>query len=112
MKDVPVSTAMLADRMGWSRQKAHRELLAIDRAFPGVVRRRGKGGYLWAYASQLAAHIPGLRETPLEREVRILREQQAELTQRLDIEVATNLEFRRKAAEWYGRVIKPGVRKA
>lgn len=96
-----MTPSRLAEHMGWSARTAQRRMLAIEAIVPGTVRRVGKRGTMVALASKLAPYIHGLRETPLEREVRLLREQTSELAQRLDAEVAARLTFQRQANDWF-----------
>ena len=79
-------------------------MLAVERAFPGVVSRRGKRPQLYATAKLLAPHVKGLQEDPKDREIRLLRTRMGELEKRLDAEVEARLEFQRNANRWFMKV--------
>jgi hypothetical protein len=89
LTDLQVTPSVLAEQMGWSRFRAYREMLRIERAFPGVVRRQGNR--LVADESKIAPHIHGFKPSRLELEVRRLRAELQELGQRLDAEVRARL---------------------
>lgn len=101
--DFEMTAAMLAERAGWSRHKAYRKMLAIEKAVPGVIRRR-PGNVLVAFASDLARHVRGLRPSALEREVKALRGQVGELSQELAAETRARLAFQEIAHKWFARV--------
>ena len=96
---VVVTPALLAEQMGWSRQKAWREMVRVERAYPGVVTRKGKQPV--AEAHRLGPHILGMRPSRVEREVTMLRNRVDELEQQLAAEAKARAEFQRKAFEWF-----------
>jgi hypothetical protein len=99
-----MTPVILAEHMGWSRVRAWREMVRIEAAYPGVVERRGAHRTPVAEARVLAMHIRGMRETPAEREVRLLRVRLAELEQRVDAESQARIQFQSMAHEWFMRV--------
>ena len=65
IRDPYITTAILAEQMGWSRQFAHRVLRGIERTFPGVI-ERAPGGKMQARASRLAPHVLGMKPSAVE----------------------------------------------
>lgn len=101
--ELELTASMLAEQAGWSRHKAYRKMLAIEKLEPGIIRRR-QGNVLVGYASDLARHVRGLRPSRLEREVKALRTQLGELSQELAAETRARLAFQEQAHKWFARV--------
>lgn len=99
-----ITPAVLAEELGWSRFKAYRKMCEIEAAYPGVVDRQRPGNRLVAERHRIAPHIRGLKETPTDREVRLLRTRLAELEDRFDAEANARIQFQSIAHKWFERV--------
>ena len=94
-RDIELTPAAVAQRMGWSRDKAWRKLRALEREHPGIVQRRGRE--MFVLGSALAKHLPGfVAPDPLARELEHLRTTLADIQMRIDATVKAAAEHRRQ----------------
>jgi len=101
-KDPLVTVAALAEHMGWSRQKAGREMSRIGAAFPGVVQKRGRA--LVADAHLLAPHVRGWKPTRLEQEVAVLRAEVKRLSGLQEADVCALVRLQEMSRKWFERI--------
>lgn len=98
----------IADTYGWSRWKAWRYLVALERTHgAAVVKRRGRRLYTTrAGLEHVAAALPPDIDPRIERRLRDLEAAVAEHTGRLNGQSSELREFRRKARAWYAVGVK------